>query len=96
MFIVEFATTAIDAGGGAVAAPKYPPVRSQPAMTIDVVSTQSAPFIGRFIQFHTDAPCSIAIGENPVADPLYDRMDGGDLRYVGVTPGHRLAVITNT
>jgi hypothetical protein len=97
MYIVEFAATAIDALGSSVAAPKYPPLAKQRAISITGSSTQSEPFSGatRFIQYHTDANCSVAIDANPAADPDYDRMGAGDMRFVGVDPGHRLAVIAN-
>jgi hypothetical protein len=98
IYIVEFDKTAIDARGQNVMSAHYPAAVKQAAITITGSSTQSAAFGGttRFIQFHTDAICSIDVGPNPTADPAYDRMAANETRYIGVEPGHKLAVITNT
>lgn len=79
-------------------APLYPPVVTQPYMTSSGSSQQSPVFSGmtRYIQYHTDGIVSVAIGPNPTADVLYDRVAANETRFVGVFPGHRLAVITNT
>ncbi len=98
LYIVEFASTAIGARGQDVMAPQYPPVARQSVMTSSGTSAQSAAFGGstRYIQYHTDGICSIAIGPNPVADVNYDRMAANETRFVGVNPGDKLALITNT
>jgi len=98
LYIVEFASTAIGARGQDVMSPQYPPITRQSAMTSSGTSQQSAAFTGqtRYIQIHTDGIVSIAIGVDPVADVNYDRVAGNETRFVGVLPGHKLALITNT
>src|SRR5207247_4890609 len=97
-YIVEFASTAIGARGQDIMAPQYPPVARQSVMTSSGSSQQSAAFGGstRYIQYHTDGICSVAIGADPLAEVAYDRMAANETRFVGVIPGHKLALITNT
>ncbi len=98
LYIVEFASTAIGARGQDVMAPQYPAAVKQPYMTSSGSSQQSPAFGGttRYIQFHTDGIISIAIGPDPIADVLYDRIAANETRFVGVNPGDKLALITNT
>lgn len=98
IYIVEFSSTAIGARGQDVMSPQYPEAAKQPAITSSGTSQQSAVFSGRtrYIQYHTDGIISVAIGPDPIADVLYDRVAGNETRFVGVNPGDRLAVITNT
>ena len=98
LYIVEFASTAIDARGQHVMAPQYPAAVKQPALTISGTHAESAAFGGttRFIQYHTDAICSVDIGDAPIADATFDRMAANETRFVGVMPGHKLSVISNT
>ncbi len=97
LYISEFATCAIDARGQPVAAPDYPTTMPDQVVDITVSSLQSQPFSGhtRFIQFTTDARCSIVISENPVATTINGPVNVGDKQFVGVQPGHRIAVISN-
>lgn len=96
-YISEFATCAIDARGQPIAAPEYPTTVPDHIVDITVGSLQSQPFSGntRFIQFTTDARCSIVITENPVATMINGPVNVGDKQFVGVQPGHRVAVISN-
>jgi hypothetical protein len=98
VYIQEFASTAIGARGQDVAAPQYPAVAKQPVMTSTGTTQQSAAFGGstRFVEYHTDGIISIDIGPNPIADVNYDRVGAGERVFVGVQPGHKLAIITNT
>ncbi len=98
LYIVEFTSTAIGARGQDVMSPQYPPIAKQAFITSSGTTQQSAAFTGatRYIQFHTDGICSIAIGTNPIADVNYDRVAANETRFVGVNPGDKLAVITNT
>ncbi len=97
LFISEFATCAIDGRGQPVAAPDYPTVVPDQIVDITVGSLQSQPFSGhtRFIQFTTDARCSYVISADPVATTINAPVNVGDTRFVGVQPGHRIAVISN-
>ena len=97
LYISEFATCAIDARGQPVAAPDYPTTVPDYIVDITVASLQSQQFSGhtRFIQFTTDARCSIVISANPVATTINCPVNVGDKSFVGVQPGDRIAVISN-
>jgi len=81
-----------------IAAPQEPSITDQTPVVIGAGSLQSAAFNGatRVIRVHTDAICSIAIGADPTATADNKRMPAGATEYFGVTPGHKIAVITNT
>ena len=81
-----------------IAAPQEPADTDQTPLAIGGASAASAAFgLGcRLIRVHTDAICSIAIGAAPVATADNKRMAAGATEYFGVTPGHKLACITNT
>lgn len=61
-------------------------------------STQSNAFNAatRFIRVHTDAICSIKVGADPEASATTERMAAGQTEYFGVSPAHKIAVITNS
>lgn len=93
LYITEFAS----------GAPAGNPVASRPALASQTVaitagSVQSNAFSDRttLIRVHTDAICSVAVGENPSALTTSSRMAGDQTEYWSVTPGHKLAVIANT
>jgi len=98
LYITEFASTAVGARGQDVMAPQHPPVARQSVITSSGTSQQSAAFGGstRYIEYHTDGVISISIGLDPTADVNYERVGAGERIFVGVVPGHKLAVITNT
>lgn len=74
-----------------------PPLAEQ-TVAIGGASAQSAAFGAntRLIRIHTDAICSILIGENPTATATKQRLAAGQTEYKAVTPGHKIAVITNS
>jgi len=79
------------------------PVAQEPAVaeqhiSITAGSVQSAAFntATRMIRVHADAVCSIAIGTNPTAVATAKRLAANQTEYFGVSPGHLIAVITNT
>lgn len=78
--------------------PLAPPVVDQTPVAIGVGSVQSAAFNAgtRFVRLHTDAICSIAFGTDPIASANNARMNANDTEYFAVSPGHKVAVITNT
>ncbi len=96
-FISVFATCAIDGRGKPVAAPDYPTVVPDHIVDVTVASVQSQQFSGhtRFIQFTTDTRCSFVISADPVATTINGPVNVGDKCFVGVQPGHRIAVISN-
>ncbi len=74
-----------------------PPVAVQ-TVAIGGSSAQSAAFNARtvIIRVHADAICSILIGgTNPTATATNARFIAGQTEYFLVTPGDKLAVITN-
>lgn len=79
------------------------PIGQEPCITeqtvaIGVGSAQSAAFDAKtkFIRVHTDAVCSIAIGKSPTAAATNARHAANSTEFMGVQPGHKLAVIQNT
>lgn len=50
----------------------------------------------RVIRVHTDAICSIEIGNNPTATANTRRMAADTTEYYGAEGGMKIAVITNT
>lgn len=77
-----------------VAAPMVPPAEEQ-YVEITTKSTTSEVWskFTKFIFVKADADCSLAFGEQPVADPDFHRLDAGETRWYGVQEGHRLAVV---
>jgi hypothetical protein len=50
----------------------------------------------KIVRLHTDAICSVAFGAAPVAAATNARLAAGATEYFGVSPGSKVAVITNT
>jgi hypothetical protein len=97
LYIAEISALGIDAGGQAIAAANMPPVTEQ-TVAIGDSSLASKPFGGstRFVQISTDATCSLAFGVNPTATTSNQRLPADKMRLFSVTPGHKVAVISNT
>jgi hypothetical protein len=97
LYIAEVDRLGIDAHGVSVMAPHMPPLAEQ-TLAIGMSSVPSAAFGGktRFLQVHTDAICSIAFGSSPVATAVNQRLAANETRFVAVTPGDKIAVITNS
>lgn len=75
-----------------------PPIAEQ-VVTISGTSTQTAAFsaVTRIVRLQPDSICSLKVGgTNPVATTSSQRHVAGSTEYIGVTPGDKLAVITNT
>lgn len=75
-----------------------PPIAEQ-VVTIGGSSAQSAAFsaVTRIIRVQPDSICSVRIGGvSPVATTSSQRHIAGSTEYFGVTPGDKVAVITNT
>lgn len=95
--ITEYPTLGRDSQGNVIPCGIEPGVVHQ-QVDIGGTSDQSAAFSGntRFVRLHADAPCRIAFGSNPTAAATTMRLAAGASEYFGVTPGHKLAVITST
>ncbi len=99
LYVDEFSQLGIDAHGTSVMAPDYTHLLAQYRIAIGGASAPGPAFSGatRFIQFHCDAICSIAIAASPVAVVGLGRIAANETRFVGVTPNvQAIAVIANT
>lgn len=96
--VVTLSQTLVD--GQLVAAPQLPGIAEQ-TVAIGGASTASNVFnkATRFVMINCDAVCSLAWstdGSAPTAVITAQRMGQNETRFIGVTPGGRLAVIANT
>ena len=48
------------------------------------------------IMVSTDSACSITIGNNPTADPSFERLAANETRFYQVNPNQKIAVISNS
>ena len=74
------------------------PPLAQQVVSITAGSIQSSAFGSTtyMVGVHTDAICSVEFGSNPTATATKRRLAAGTTEYFQVTPGHKIAVITNT
>lgn len=88
--------TGIGTFGNVVAV--HEPSQAEQTVAITAGSVQSAAFNPNtfFVRVHTDAICSIKFGANPTAAATTKRLSANQTEYFIVSPGHKLAVITNT
>jgi hypothetical protein len=98
LYISEYAEAPIGYNGQMLAAGKEPSVTEQTPVVIGAGSLQSAAFNAKtkFVRIHTDAICSVAFGTSPTATANSKRLAANSTEYFGVTPGDKLAVITNS
>lgn len=94
-FIAEFERLWPEAGGAQLVGGT--PLVEQ-TVAIGASSVQSAA-VGpntHVVRITTDAICSYAQGLNPTATAAKRRLSADAIEYIGVVPGEKLAVITNT
>ena len=74
------------------------PATEQTPVTISGTSAQGAAFAADtlIVRIHSDVVCSILFSANPTADVNDKRMSAGDTEYFAVSPGDKVAVISNT
>lgn len=97
LYVSEFAAIAPGGSGGAAQVAGAPLASQTVAIGASSAATTNGFGNGtRLIRVHTDAICSIAIGPNPTAVATAMRMAAGATEYFSVTPGEKIAVITNT
>jgi hypothetical protein len=99
LYVDEFSRLGIDAHGNVIMAPDYTYLLTQYRIAIGGSSVPGPDFSGqtRFIQYHCDAICSVAIAASPVAVPTFGRIAANETRFVGVAPNvQAIAVISNT
>lgn len=96
-FISEYPGGSQSGIHGQVAAVMEPEITTQ-TVAITAGSVQSAAFNAgtRMVRVHVDAVCSILVGSNPTALATSKRLAANQTEYFFVSPGHKLAVITNT
>lgn len=82
---------------GIIPIAQEPEIASQ-TVAIGAGSVQSSAFnlATTFIRVHTDAICSVKVGSNPTATAASKRLAANQTEYFGVSPGHKIAVITNS
>ncbi len=95
LYVTIYKAMARDVLNTPVPAPETPPL-AEWSLEIGIESNQSKPFpeTAKFIHVKAGAPCCLAFGKAPMADPHYHPLDAGEVRWYGVYPGHRIAVIT--
>jgi len=95
--VTEFVELSRSGPGAQVMAGQMPWVAHQ-QVAVGASSTQSAAFSDatRFIRIHTDANCRVLFGFNPTATSTSMRMAAGNTEYLGVVPGHKVAVIASS
>lgn len=99
VYITSYRFLAADDASRTLMAPdtSHRSILQEDSVEVTSESLQSKPFpkYAAFIMVKADAPCSLAFGADPVASPEYHFMEAGELRYYGVQPDERLAVISN-
>ena len=97
LYISEYAEVRRNPAGGINPVVLEPPLAEQ-TVALSGTSAQSSAFGAntRFIRVHTDAICSILVGSNPTATTAKKRLPADHTEYFEVTPGDKIAGITNT
>ena len=79
------------------------PAGNEPGLAVQKIaigagSVQSAAFNAKttFIAVNVDATCSYSVGADPTATAAAMRLPANGTIYLGVTPGDKIAVITNS
>jgi len=95
LYITEHYVPPMD-NGNLIPAVTMPPIAEQKE-TIGGASVQSDAFnsLTRLVALHADAACSVAFGADPTATAANRRIAGSITEFFTVTPGHKVAVITN-
>lgn len=95
LYITEYAGAAQGVGGMLV--PMEPPLAEQ-TVAIGGASVSSAAFGAntRLVRLRTDAICSVLFGTAPTAAATNARMADESEAYHAVSPGMKVAVITNS
>lgn len=96
-YITEYLRQPTDAIDRVLPAGQEPAIAVQ-KIAIGAGSVQSAAFNTKttFIAINVDATCSYKVGANPTATANDMRLPQNATVYMGVFPGDKIAVITNT
>lgn len=97
LYITEYRRLGKDKSGNVIQTGQNPPLATQ-VVNITAGSLQSAFFNAStsLIRVHTDAICSVELGENPTATTNSTRMAANTTEYLAVSNALKIAVITNT
>lgn len=97
LYISEYARLATDAANNVLPITYEPPLAEQ-TRSISGTSAQSSAFNAgtRFIRVHTDAICSVLVGNDPTATTSNQRLPADRTEFYAVRGGDKIAVITNT
>lgn len=98
IFITEYAAMAPDAVNRTTPMPQEPPITTQ---TVAIgVEAKSSAFNANtaFVRLHSDAICSVLVGDGVTATTSSPRMAQDQTEYFGVKKGagHLVSVISNT
>ena len=94
LYLTEFGNVMVIDGVRQPMAP-MPPLAEQ-ILAIGAGATSSAFNVSTtYIRVCADAACSIAVGAAPTATVVKLRLPGNSVEYFAVSPGQKLAVITN-
>ena|ERR1700680_1405299 len=98
LYITEYESITPTSEGGAAQIPREPAVVDQAPIAISGSSLQSVAFgkTTNYVRLHCDAICSVKFGANPTATASNQRMAASQTEFKGVTPGYKVAVITNS
>lgn len=95
--VTEYEQLAMDSLGRVILVGQEP-ARTNQQVSVGGASVQSSAFndATRFVRLHTDVTCRFAIGPNPTAAATSPRLPAGVTEYLGVRPGHKIAVIQSS
>ena len=84
-------------GGNLLPAVSMPPIAEQ-KITIGGASVASSAFnaLTQVLGVHAEAVCSVAFGAAPTATSANRRLAAHSTEYFEVTPGQKVAIITNS
>lgn len=96
LYIAEYSSLGIDKSGRALVSPNEPPINEQVVdFSSGVAASSTFNKETKFIRIHTDADCSILIGESPTATVNNQRMVAGQTEYKAVDNRHKVSAISN-
>jgi hypothetical protein len=94
LYIAELSDLAKANTGGPIQIAQMPPAVEQ-AIAFGAVSNAFS-VNTRFLRLCADSACSIAIGANPTATTTNWRLAPNSVEYIGVTPGQKISVTSNS
>lgn len=97
LYVTEFESVQRGVDGRLVASARSKGMVDQTPVTFST-EAKSAAFAAntRVVRLHTDGICSVAWGASPTATTNNMRMVAGQTEYIGVEPGEKVSVISNT